>query len=208
MIKSIRLNKEIREAILNNIKTAWVEANPAPVFKSIIANDILINCVNEMYLARTKELRELIQATPRLSKAIALQAYSYFKSPTGTSTAAEFPDTEDGKHIYYIKSEIIQHNFENPDELKKSAPMRKAVKQFNEVKKKEQKFNKELNAWVTARNTYLEQCKQVIYAVNTTKQLLEVWEEVGKFIPDAYRNPSRIALPAINVKSLNAQLSK
>lgn len=57
--------------------------------------------------------------------------------------------------------------------------------------------HEEVERWRTKRNDYRTEIEAVLASVNTTKQLLEAWPEVEKYIPDAYADPSRIRLPAI-----------
>ena len=37
----------------------------------------------------------------------------------------------------------------------------------------------------------------VLDSVNTTKQLLEAWPEIERFMPSGYVDPSKVQLPAI-----------
>lgn len=52
----------------------------------------------------------------------------------------------------------------------------------------------------------MQQVRQVVDAVNTTKQLLEVWPEAEQFIPEDIRDPSTITLPSVNIADLNNQV--
>jgi hypothetical protein len=59
------------------------------------------------------------------------------------------------------------------------------------------KDNEKLNKHNQKRKDYATDIRAVLDSVNTTKQLVEAWPEVEKYIPNSFRDPSTVQLPAI-----------
>lgn len=57
----------------------------------------------------------------------------------------------------------------------------------------------------TSRDKVRQEVKAMVYSVNTTKRLVEVWPESAELIPAA-NQVAKVGLPAINVASLNAAI--
>lgn len=55
-------------------------------------------------------------------------------------------------------------------------------------------------------NTTKEEINKVLYSVNTTKQLLEIWPECEKYLPDYVKNVDNTHLPMVQVTKLNTLL--
>ena len=227
-MKSIRLNKTIRETIVNNIRAAWIEANPAPVNPQDPA-DILYKAAEQCHLQDPKVKAALKFAKTEAGKAVVAMSTSLsFRLPDGEYTymyAVTSPETgevlvnnarnfannhKDTKHLkkYVSAFGSVTCDFHNEDFLKDNPTAAQAVKEFNKARKENHKLRKAHSEWELKRDNYMEQVTQVVGGVNTTGQLIEQWEEVAQFIPEGYRNPSRIQLPAVSVASLNAGLAK
>ncbi len=65
------------------------------------------------------------------------------------------------------------------------------------------KMFEKVNEQVRSNSVSLREVKNVMYSVNTTKQLLELWPEVEKFLTPYLSNPSNTTLPAVNIKRVN-----
>lgn len=208
-MKSIRLNTEIREAILNNIAKAYDAANPKPVL-TINTSDILEKAVRAHYLKQSLELRNLIEANPILKDAINTDSYINYKTPTGSWGSVYLYDTKDSEaeKVRVITKYNTTRDFSNTEYLAKNPSLKKAAEEFTAMQKAARKEREAVSTWERERSNYLDEIRQVLKGVNTTKQLMEQWEEVKEYIPSAYFNPSKIALPVINVKALNEKLGK
>lgn len=208
MAKSIRLNKEMRETILNNISVAYDKANPSP--ELTITKEVelkpLDKYVRAEYKKRAAKVEKAIAENPILESAVNREAAIRFVTPTG-SWERVIDHDKDGNGIRQFLSKFVNiMDFRNFENTEKSAACIRAIEQHNQLKRDARKERAALSAWELDKSKYMEQCRQIIYGVNTTAQLVEVWEEVAQFIPTGYRNPSNIALPAVNVKALNDKL--
>lgn len=208
-MKSIRLNTEIRESILNNIATAYDKANPKPEL-TIDTNGILEKAVRAHYMKQSLELRNLIEANPILKDAIYTNSYINYKTPTGSWGSVYLWDTTDNsaEEVRVISKFNTTRDFSNTEYLAKNPSLKKAAEEFTSLQKAARKEREAVSTWERERSKYLDEIMQVLKGVNTTKQLIEQWEEVKQYIPQAYFNPSKIALPAINTEALNAKLKK
>lgn len=193
-MKSIRLNRTIRTAIVENVITAWKKVNPEPIlfdeqlkkieqklleqayqeWKDENKIDVLISCGmksdycninNKVYLEIVDDAGESIH---RLG-------YLLF---TGS----------DGE----VEKRIIKKY--GGFQVKASSH---AGKEYLEALKEKTDKQAAYKAWDTAR--YEKECEilAVLESVNTTKQLLEVWPEIKEYIPASYVDPSRVQLPSI-----------
>lgn len=202
-VKSITLNSEIRQAILDNIATAYDKANPKPEL-TIDTKGILEKAVRTHYLKQSLALRKLVEENSELQGAVHTYHKLDYKSPTG-SWGAVHP--EEGETFYH-KYAYTTRDFSNPEYLAKNPSLKKAAEEFTSLQKAARLERQALSNWENERTKYLDEIMQVLKGVRTTKQLIEQWEEVKEYIPQAYFNPSKIALPAINTAALNSKLGK
>ncbi|ARM71086.1 hypothetical protein pVco7_gp098 [Vibrio phage pVco-7] len=208
-MKSIRLNTEIREAIIKNISDAYDKNNPKPEL-TIDTGDILEKAVRQHYMKQSLEMRKLIEANPILKDQVSTTGYIQYISPTGSWGSVYLYDknNSEAEKVRALSKYSGTRDFSNPDYLAKHPSLKKAAEEFTSLQKAARKEREALSDWNKARTSYLDEIQQVLKGVNTTKQLMEQWEEVKEFIPQAYFNPSKIALPAINTKALNEKLGK
>lgn len=208
-MKSIRLNTEIREAILTNIANAYEAANPKPAI-TIDTTGILEKAVRAHYMKQSLELRNLIEANPVLKDAISTDTYINYKTPAGSWGSVYLWDINDSdaEQVRVITKFNTTRDFSNPEYLAKNPSLKKAAEEYSSLQKAARKEREAVSEWNRERSKYLDEIRQVLKGVNTTKQLIEQWEEVKQYIPQAYFNPSKIALPAINTEALNAKLQK
>jgi hypothetical protein len=80
----------------------------------------------------------------------------------------------------------LQCDNQHPSYLEWKAQRDVYVKENEVLKKHNQK-----------RNDYACDIRAVLDSVNTTKQLVEAWPEVEQYIPNSFRDPSTVQLPAI-----------
>lgn len=209
MTKSIRLNTEIRNDIINNIAAAYDKANPKPEL-TIDTTGILEKAVRQHYMKQSLELRKVIDANPILADAIKTSSCLEYRSPTGSWGSVRLYDTDDkdAVPVYPIAKFAGTRDFHNEEYLAKNPSLKKAAEEFTSLQKAARKEREAVSTWEKERTKYLDEILQVLRGVTTTKQLMEQWPEVKEYIPTSYFNPSKICLPAINTQALNAKLGK
>lgn len=202
-MKSIRLNTKIRNDIIDNIRAAYDKANPKPEL-TIDTTDILAKAVRQHYMKQSLELRKVVNANPELQGAMSTHSSISYVSPTGSWERIR---PEEGE-VFYSKYANTTRDFTNTEYLAKNPSLKKAAEEFTSLQKAARQERAAVSKWEQERTKYLDEIMQVLVGVTTTKQLMEQWPEVKDYIPTSYFNPSKIALPAINTKALNAKLGK
>lgn len=220
-MKSIRLNATIRKSISDNIRTAWVENNPSPAVP-VEPIKVLTDAAIQLYFNDPLVKAALkFQKTPAGQKVVVLGTDMHITLPNGDGfhiyswgdskntyfgSRKEYYDADFESKCAFVERMRSVVNFKNEDYLNANPLAKEAVTKYNKARKEQHKLRQAYSAWELKRDNYMSQVNEVLGAVNTTKQLVEQWEEVAKFIPDGYRNPSRIALPAISIQSLQGEL--
>lgn len=198
-MKSIRLNKELRAEIASNIEQAYVLKNKAPVLPNPIAE--LTEAVGQVYLKRVKVLKQRAEAVG-LGKYLKETYYNYFNI-AGDCYQITFKMIKGNTKQYLpqLNPESVTFvNFEDPNTDKELMDLYLAYKKS---KKTERSKLLKHTEWVKAKANYMADVNNVLAGVNTTGQLLEVWEECEKFLPVGIVNPSKINLPSVNINQLN-----
>lgn len=222
-VKSVRLNKTIREQIIDNIMESRDSKNAAPKVDSVTEGDFhseVATAFKEQYAAEIKQYDDLTKAGCKFLsstrsigyyhnghyKAVAVETglttYHDLDGHKTTSECRTYPDVLEGGYLEFHDSDVDDAN--KLKKLPKSivALLRKKKKDTTKVRKQKAA----LKEWNSDRSMYRASVEEVVGGVNTTGQLLEVWPEVDRFLPKAIINPSNIMLPAVNVKALNEQL--
>lgn len=205
-MKSIRLNNEIREQILDNIKAAYLKVNP--LYKrppnNLSFSQQTAEIAKAEHLQEVAMLSALIQEHPDL-KILKLLSLSDNCTRVGkvllpeNNVSVEFDSPMPGVH-QWVALRDWRDSKDQPRKIK--TLLKNKAKIDRDYRKETEKVNesqKELER-------YLDKVRQPIYGVNTTGQLLEIWPEVSKYLPQGTINPSKINLPAINIKDLNTVL--
>ena len=204
-MKSIRLNKDIRTQIVANIKKAYLNNNTRPE-----VNDSRETDLNEVILKHyNSKYKEAFAAyeDPKLKPFINYSNYFCIRNDTGALTYIYFGNDEKGNTIHRPtpKNSGAFIDLSNPD-TKIPASIQKVIDANKKIKKQCRKEREEQSKYDLELSKYLSEIRQVLDGVNTSKQLLEVWPEVQKFLPEGINNPSKINLPAISIASLNNKL--
>ena len=199
-MKSLRLNKQMRDSIVKNFGDKRLAANPEPEqtmtrvkAKELLADychekvygDIDLSCVPEDMINHSSYIR------------------------------VKFPEVDDKgeapiENLYFEKLDCYTHKTKpSTNKSKVEYVLTKSDSGYKQYKKDLKKYKEEEKAikeYKADHNRYLQQVRQVVEAVNTTKQLLEVWPEAEQFIPDDIKDPSSITLPSVNIADLNSQI--
>lgn len=194
-MKSLRLNKELRGAIVEAVMEKWDnnhETPPEPEcpnnYKKVLAAEL-----NEFIYS------EKIQAVP--SDLLNMNSNLKVQLPDGGIENWYYP-SEEGSYYGYLpgtKESKVEYVFTEKD---------KYWIKYQEFLKTQRKVREVHNEYIKARINYEDKVSQVVQGVNTTGQLLEVWPEVAPFLPKNLNNPSSIQLPAICTEELNAELGE
>lgn len=191
-MKSLRLNKEMRETILSNFVDKYVLANPAPtkpdVSESKLKNKIACKLQQHLYGKYENLIPKEFQNTSYHIKV---------KLPNESIANWDFGyDNVKGEHLYLLstKESKVEYVFTDTDpfwlEYQQDIVV---VKEYNTLK---ESYDKELRK-------FKDEVLQVLNSVNTTGQLVEVWPEAEPFLPKEIANPSTINLPSVNFAELN-----
>ena len=197
---SIRLNKEIRKIIADNISEAYVKNNPAPTYKT--SEDFkkdFEDFVKQYYINKGN-------AILALAKTINLDKY--------LKTTHYINIYNDNNFVFsvYLDESNTRYTVIDPEtsNLNLNAKEHKAVLKEYEKYKQNIKGLKPLldayKAWQLKHDNYMSEVSNVLAGVNTTGQLLEVWPECAGYIPQGIRNPSKIQLPVVSIAALNSAI--
>ena len=190
-MKSIRLNKSIRDSIVHNVLQAWDEANPAPKVVDAPSKNKLLDALYQ-------EWRKENQIDTLLSCGMDT---SYVNEETYVYLSVVDKDSGTGIHYDYLTF-LDSKGHKQKRIFKKNGVLQCDTSHpvYIEWKKQKDAYTKDsevLNKHKQKRCEYAADVRAVLDSVNTTKQLLEAWPEIGEYIPNTFRDPSTMQLPAI-----------
>lgn len=209
MTKSIRLNSIIREQILENIRAAYLTNTPEPVLDNIPDFDYMFDdAVIKAHTAKVQPIIDAAKKDPALKNYIIYDSNIWYFNKTGyrervpLSGNKLLPSTRQ-EALFNIKAfNDGEKDHKVPTNIQKI--LKDQRNYYKDTLKPHQDLVKEHNKVL---RLYMEEVSQVLQGVNTSKQLLEVWPEVEKFLPKGTVNPSSITLPAVSIANLNAALA-
>jgi len=180
-MKSIRLNVEMRQDILTSMLEAWKKSNPAPYNlaeeTSKIAETIWKNKYGKI------DFSGIPTRMLRYSCSVQIQV-------NGTVKSYKLQESMPMEYQSYYNEAILKVYDKEPAFIAK----------YNEKVKENDKWN-------LSRSSFEDEIKQIIYSVNTTKQLVELWPEAEQYLPAYAADPSKgVNLPALKTSRLNAAL--
>lgn len=192
-MKSVKLNKHIRERIILDIKTKFLsEYTKKNGFADMSALDAVIESKTkelgislwiDIYKLETiSELQKIPKALLSVSRCLAVNVFD------GPYVSINLPEQ-------YICSRNVDVQIEKNkwEDIKENFGLSK-------LERLREKANDKANE-------FIPQVVGILDSVSTTKQLIELWPEVKEFIPSDALDPSTIRLPAICTASLNSKLS-
>lgn len=200
-MKSLRLNRQMREAIVKNFGEKRLQANPRPketMTRESITVDLANYCHDKVYGGMN--LKGIPEDVLHFSE------YIKVRFPKSEGSEEDKIENLSFERVdkYSRKTKPSTRLCKVEYDLTKSDEGYKKYKRDMKLFKKEQQDIKDYDA---DHSRYLQQVRQVVDAVNTTKQLLEVWPEAEQFIPEDIRDPSTITLPSVNIADLNSQVN-
>lgn len=190
-MKSIRLTKDTRMAILNSMcegftenyfkKTVYKDLEAMKTAKRYAEESALKKLWFETY-GRHQEVLSKLPTFLHSSKAFKVMSHTGY---TKELPAQGFP----GKNTPGVDVVLDDDVFEA------------AFKESRDIQKEMETFNKELNA-------FKREVNEVLQSVNTTKQLLEIWPSAEAYIPAHIQDPDKgMRLPALHISRLEERLN-
>ncbi|WAI96140.1 Nmad5 family nucleotide modification protein [Vibrio phage vB_VhaP_PG11] len=204
---SIRLNQSIRDEIRRNIMEAYKAEYPKPESPKS-ETTLMIEMATEVLLAKDSlhsKWKRAIARNPWMTGSVSKYNYlSLCKDSQSGWVQVYHPDTDKSKNSYvYWLGNQGTIRLDDTEAFPEYAHILPALKAHKKAAKPQTLAIKE---WETEYVRYREEVRQVLGSVNTTKQLLEVWPKVAKFLPRS-ANPVKIGLPSVNVTELNRKLN-
>lgn len=196
-MKSLRLNKELRQTILENFVSKWEGSNPEPTSELLSRKELLQALAKEISEKVYGKFWETLKDIP--------DEFLYKSS----SVLVQWPDESIDRLYFGRDSENDDIRMLSTRESKVEYVISKTDKLYKSYKDNVEllkQFENELSEYKTKRNNFSRQVSQVLSSVNTTGQLIEVWPESEAFIPVDIHNPSTISLPSVSFQDLNSQL--
>tara|TARA_R110000822_G_scaffold35050_2_gene98994 strand:+ start:771 stop:1328 length:558 start_codon:yes stop_codon:yes gene_type:complete len=182
-MKSIRLNKLIRDDISNAMVASWEKTSPKPC--------------------------DLRKEQQKVGDAIYKEAHK--KITFGNAHLNFFNVSAAIK--YTVDGVVQQSIMSCARPMRATAPNRSSdniaivYDKTPKVVLDLQKLEKANSDWITLKSIFKEEIQQIISSVNTTQQLVDIWPEAEQYLPAYACDPSKgIKLPALKTSRLNEAL--
>lgn len=189
MKKSIKLNISMRDEIIANVMKCWDAENEAPYIKDELDKELADAYYADCFKSITPQLQELPEAVKKFLYA-------------GDTFYVQIGDSSGYTPVYM--SDI------RPLPVACHRHRRSPVKLYEKKPRfllSHEKKTQTLDKWRDDRDSWRQEIRQIVYSVNTTKQLSELWPECVQFFPDYLLDPSQaIKLPALDSARLNKKL--
>ncbi len=205
-LKSILLNKQSRQDIVDNIMQSYKKQNPAPEVVDTRLHDMQ-TVLLKYYRQKHADIINMYKNKPVIRKFITTSPSVEYNDSNGIACSLPF-NLEQGDDVRLpVAKRCMFVNLNNPDDVAKFPKY--VIDVINNNKSKEKSVRKQraaLSAWKVEYERYEQDISNVINGSRSTGQLLNVWPEVEQFLPVGASDPSTINLPSVNINSLNARL--
>ncbi len=201
-MKSIRLNKSLRNEIACNISQAYNIKNKPPLV--INPMDQLRDKLIEIFL---KQSADVLMKAKHLGIENSLDLKNYFEFKFKGSIHILYLYDKFGEAQYTPILGNKSGIFTDLDNLKcADVELVNIHNTYLSAYKKVRPLKTKYKLWKKDKDNYMADVINVLDGVNTTGQLLEVWEECAKFLPLGILNPSNIKLPTVSITQLNKHI--
>lgn len=219
---SIRLNKELRQKIVNNIMGSYDSENPieaVPRASTYAMAEIIamleffikqhplyaeVHHINKTISLDTR--RNILKYVQYSGVSLPLLGYEYVSAEDFEKYSKDLSvfifEHENTKQIFNVFG-LLSVNENVIEEARKNPTFEKLYQAFKTKYKEWKKASATEKAEWAQRRDYEEQVTMVVSGVNTTAQLLDAWPEVEKFIPAGVNKAANIQLPAVSIQQLN-----
>lgn len=197
-MKSIRLNVNMRDDMIDRMREKFEEVNPCPytqedvnVIKGAVAERFYQKFIGK-YLPLMEQLpQQFLSTSGHFSVAVEqgnVQTMNRYDSDGYLKNSYIF---RNGSYNQYPLGTVTQEEY----------------KEYCVAGKKE---DKEIADWLKSRDTFLSEARQILDSVNTSGQLHEVWPEGCDYLPPHVADPSvgLANFPALSTSRLNTMLGK
>jgi len=203
-MKSIRLNKKLRQEIISNIRQAYLLKNKEPEYKtkSKYFSELVVSAMRKEYIAASNALLEKAKEMGLPYCVLNKKANFTYAIDGEFGGTIYFSDTNqfDKGNFHLTLSEGCYFNLSKDMEGVLGDAYREYLSKTKRLKKAKEAYDK----YHLKLDNYMADVINVIEGVNTTGQLLEAWPECERFIPSGIVDPSAISLPAsVNISQLN-----
>ena len=184
MTKSTRLTNDIRNDIIKSVVDEWQKKNTKPLIDE----------------AHDKLARKLWTQHQGAKKAKELMDFKYkdFLKKTDYVQAAI-----NGQVQRFHLLESLPTDNDNSYRQPVIAMLRDDDKDYAAFLKVEEKTK----AWREEGNELERETRSIVYSVNTTNQLIELWPQCEPFLPAHIADPDKgVKLPALQISRLNERL--
>lgn len=190
-MKSIRLTKDTREAILKSMCDGFTEN----YFKKTVYKDLAAMQTAKQYAEESALKKLWVDTYGQYQEALS-------KLPTFLHSGKEFKVMSQTGHIRVLSGHGFPgKNTSGADVVLDDDVFEAAFKESRDIQKKMYTFNKELSA-------FKKEVNEVLQSVNTTKQLLEIWPSAEAYIPAHIQDPDKgMRLPALHISRLEERLN-
>lgn len=190
-MKSVRLNKDMRNAIHSAFMACWASSNPEPIKHSAksIEDAFARGIIDREAAKKGVDFNSIPQEYLHLDSYISVAI-----DDSSNCSYKHFYDENGRRDNYFAPRKDGMYLIDSTDPLYvKYKTDLETIKELNE----------EHNNWLKAKNKVIEDVRMALDSVTTTGQLVTVWPEVEQFIPETIADFSRIQLPAISFAELN-----
>lgn len=197
---STRLTNAVRDEIIKNAinKTKFIERIKEKEQEGeLILFKLLMEYHGgeEAYRKLERQVRELQTKTVNIRTKNVYVEFGLYSSSTGFNLGGRAIGMPSRK---YLPEEYASLKILSPRERIVFAANHPQVEAYFKVRE-------EVDELEASRSKIRQEVQAMVYSVNTTKRLVEVWPESAELIPPA-NQVAKVGLPAINVASLNAAI--
>lgn len=184
-MQSRKMSQALRETIWVNLKKDILQPKYDTLFNELcdIGTELYKNIIGSVHLELIEKLPEHY-ITRSAKVKLDIPGNSWFSIVL--SKSMPIPSA-------YVYGAISYNEFWNKDECDKW------LKKYNDKKK-------EITAWEAHIKECYDYAMQIMNSVTTTKQLITLWPECEKYLPNANKNVDTAQLPMVQVTKLNAML--
>ena len=188
-MKSVRLSNAMRDEIIANMSKQWEVQNPSPCNISEEKEKVALKIWEDAY--GHIPFKDIPDEFLKTSHEVKIQVGAkVFLKVMSFNTDKPLPCPYPGTNSY--RTPICKSYDPKPAFLEN-------------LKMLEEKYQK----WDSDKRAFVEEIRAIVYSVNSTKQLSDLWPEAIKFVPSYVVNPSTgIKLPALRTEALNEALGE
>lgn len=183
-MKSVTLTKSMRQDILVSIIDKWKEKNPKPKLEKA-EHDFAIYLWDDYFKKEKVKFKDVPREFMKLA------------------TSVKFCVNGEVGQVNFLDGEEMPCNWES----RYNSPVLKTLTDSNKEYCKYKKVVDAHSEWLEKGREVQVEATAILESVNTTRQLIELWEQCEPFLPAYIADPDKaIRLPAIQMSRLNERI--